>query len=193
MKKWLVGIFILLILAACTPVQSPEVEPALTAAIESKPTATREETLPDPTETAVPMEQSLDAESDDTARTEPEPASEEVADVLVVFERSGGYAGLLQQWTIYTDGRIDMPDGSQKQVGTEQIEALLAAIQSANVFALNDSYIPADSCCDQFSYTITMHLDDGVKRIDTIDNAPKQPEQVTAVLNTINNLLSTAK
>jgi hypothetical protein len=100
---------------------------------------------------------------------------------------------LQQQWTIYADGRIDMPDGSPKQVSTEHIETLLAAIEAANVLTLSNSYVPADACCDQFYYDITFYLEGGTKQVATMDGAPKQPETLTAVLDSINDLIAAAK
>lgn len=110
---------------------------------------------------------------------------------ILTLQRSGGFAGLSQQWAFYGDGRLEMPDGNEKHVDPQQLQAVLDAAQTANFFALNNSYVPQDSCCDQFLYEITFQLGDHNKTIATMEDAPEQPEQVTAVLNAINNLIKT--
>lgn len=111
-------------------------------------------------------------------------------DTIIIYSRSGGFAGLQQEWTIYPDGRIDMPDGTQKQVDASQVQTLLDTIQTANFFEMSESYIPLDNCCDRFTYSITVQIDGQSKIVTTIDDAPKQPEQLTTILDAINSLLN---
>jgi hypothetical protein len=112
---------------------------------------------------------------------------------ILTFQRSGGFAGMSQQWTVYGDGRIEMPDGSEKQADPKQLQTILDAAQTADFFTLNDSYVPEESCCDQFLYDITIQLDGQNKTIQVTDADSEQPEQVTAVLNAINKLIETVE
>lgn len=114
-----------------------------------------------------------------------------VSDTVIVYGRSGGFAGLQQEWTIYPDGRIDFPDGSQKQVDPAQIQTLFDTIRTANFQSLNDSYLPKDTCCDLFTYTVTVQTDSEKQTITTMDGASNVPVELTAVLQTINQLIQT--
>lgn len=182
-----------LVLTACGPAQELEsdVEPALTAVSESEPidtptplpgpTNTKESTEIDIPETTPEMDT---AAGEEIAKTEALPA-----DVVLIFHRSGGFAGVDQEWIVYADGRIEMPDGSTKQVDSGQVTALLDTIQSAKFFDLSDSYVPLDTCCDRFTYSITVQMDGQTKTVQTIDDAPKQPEALSEVLSAVNTLL----
>jgi hypothetical protein len=116
-----------------------------------------------------------------------------VSDAVVIYGRSGGFAGLQQEWTIYPDGRIEFPDGSQKQVDAAQAQALFDTIQTANFQSLNAAYLPEDTCCDLFTYTVTLQTGDEKYTVTTMDEAPDVPIELTAVLQTINQLIQTVE
>jgi hypothetical protein len=112
-------------------------------------------------------------------------------DAVVIYGRSGGFAGLQQEWTIHPDGRIILPDGSQKQVAAAQAQAVFDAIQSANFRSLNAAYLPEDTCCDLFSYSVTVQTGSESQTITTMDGAANVPESLTAVFQAIDNLIQT--
>ncbi|MCP4424821.1 MAG: hypothetical protein GY803_10040 [Chloroflexi bacterium] len=206
MKKWLIGLLFVVFLGACVPAQtsSPDVEPALTAVLDGKTTATPEPALKPvatseptatavveqtPTETAVAKQVPADnAESDRPGKTDVVPAG-----AVLVFHRTGGFAGVDQRWVVYADGRIENPDGVQIQADASQVQAVLETAENANFVSLNESYIPLGACCDHFSYSVTIQIDGETKTVSTIDNAPKQPEGLTAVMTAINILLFDSK
>jgi hypothetical protein len=108
---------------------------------------------------------------------------------VVIFHRSGGFAGLDQQWMIYADGRIESPGGEQQEVDPESVQALFETIQSAGFFELDDSYVPEDTCCDRFTYTVTVQLGDRSKTLVTIDASPTQPDELTMIINAIGEII----
>ncbi len=111
-------------------------------------------------------------------------------DVVIRFEQSGGFAGIEQKWSIYADGRVVGPGGRQGAVGLEEIEKLLETIMGAGFFQMEASYVPLNSCCDRFSYAITVQHDGIAKTVQTIDAAPKQPAQLNEVIDAISALLA---
>ena len=117
--------------------------------------------------------------------------TEVAGDVAVIYHRSGGIAGVDEQWIIYTDGGIESPDG-RRQVGPQQVQELLDTIKAAGFFDLDDSYLPMNTCCDRFIYDITVQLDGQVKTVNTIDASPTQPDQLTTALDAIEALLFTS-
>ncbi len=114
-------------------------------------------------------------------------------DTVIIYGRSGGFAGLQQEWTIYADGRIDLPDGSQKRVDPAQIQTLFDTIRTANFQSLNESYLPEDTCCDLFTYNVTVQTDSEKQTITTMDDASNVPVELTAVLQAINQLIQTVE
>lgn len=114
-------------------------------------------------------------------------------ETVIVYGRSGGFAGLQQEWTFHANGRIDFPDGSQKQVDAVQIQSLFDTIQTANFPTLNESYLPENDCCDLFTYTVTVQTGSNTQTITTMDGAVNMPEELTAVLQTIDELIQNAK
>jgi hypothetical protein len=152
-------------LAACTP-----------AAVES-PTATPAANTPTP---AVPWPT--------PAQGTPTPAS----GLFIRYHRSGGIAGVDETWLFYADGRVEYSgrgQGHAVRLSANQINALMAAARSPEVAALNESYVPANSCCDRFLYEITLVVDGQTKTVRTLDAAPDQPPALTNLLDAIDMAL----
>lgn len=110
-------------------------------------------------------------------------------DAAIIFHRSGGFAGVDQQWMIYIDGRIEQPGGQQVQADEQQVKTLLEAIDAAGFFELKNSYIPLNSCCDRFTYAITVQQDDKVKTVTTIDASPDAPQELQQIIDEIGKLI----
>ena len=111
-------------------------------------------------------------------------------DAVVIYGRSGGFAGLQQEWTIHPDGRVILPNGSEKQADPAQAQAVFEAIQSANFRSLDAAYLPEQTCCDLFTYTITVQTGSDSQTITTMDGA-NEPESLTAVFQAIDDLIQT--
>ncbi len=110
-------------------------------------------------------------------------------DAAIVFHRSGGIAGVDEQWTVYRDGRVVANDGRAWQITAEQVEQLLADIEALGFFQLDNDFTPFDTCCDRFTYSLTVHNDDMVKTVTTIDDAANTPDALWNVLERVNSLL----
>ena len=77
------------------------------------------------------------------------------------IHRSGGFAGLDETWTLEADGTVFGPDGATGQMGAAAMADLDDAVEAAGFFDLDPEYLPADPCCDRFTYVVT--LSDGVR------------------------------
>ena len=204
-NKWFWWIIIvLLFVAACssqTASQSNEIDAIVSSKdeMEEPPALQVVPTPPEDKTAGPPATESVDMESDSIIITEndtpadgessKEEAIDNIGDATIVLHRSGGFAGVDEQWLMYADGQIEGPEGEQQQVEPEQVQAVLEIITTNNFFALDDSYVPLDSCCDRFSYALTVQLHNNQKTVRTIDDAPEQPQQLTQVLNAVNALL----
>ena len=66
---------------------------------------------------------------------------------------------------------------------------LAAAIRAANFMELQDSYLPKDTCCDRYEYTITISTNGQSKTVRTIDASPTAPPELTQLVDTLNRLV----
>ena len=113
-------------------------------------------------------------------------------DIVLTYQREGGIAGITQEWVIYPDGHIIGPGDQEMKVPPQEVIALLAEAAEIESSSLQESYIPEDACCDQFTYTITIKVGDQETTIQTSDGA-EQPEQLTFLLTSIEELLAQAE
>lgn len=113
--------------------------------------------------------------------------------VWLEYERSGGIAGFQDRLTIYADGQAVLNrKGVQTafRLTTEEMEQLKGALAAADFANLNESYLPADPCCDRFTYIIRSYGATGGEphTVTTMDGTV--PPQLTPVLEALNHLVS---
>jgi hypothetical protein len=108
--------------------------------------------------------------------------------VVIEFRRSGGIAGVNEDWFVYSDGRITQ-GGNEWQVTPEQVQELLAKIETLGFFEMKGSYTELNTCCDRFTYELTVRSGDKVNRVSTIDAAPGAPAELWQVIDGISNLV----
>lgn len=127
------------------------------------------------------------AASDATGQPDASPPGSEP---LVAYERSGGIAGQGVSYLVFADGRVlvtrHMPDGEQQvteaSVEAEAVDRLIHELDTAGYFGLDGQYLPEDTCCDRFAYTLTVRTDDGTHTIEALEATPDVP---VAVWNSI--------
>ena len=112
--------------------------------------------------------------------------------IVLVYKRSGGFAGLDEEFTIFLDGRISTKDGREVRVDPEEIDVLVRGLEKLGVFELVLDYMPKDTCCDRFFYELSVNSGDHSITIRTIDSAPNAPDQLWAVLKLVENFLDQA-
>lgn len=134
---------------------------------------------PDPTELQTRVEM-IPAET---------PTRDLAPNTAVVFQQAGGIAGIEQEWTIHTGGRIQGPNNSEREVAPEEVEQLLERIEATGFFELNDAYLPEDTCCDRFFYTITVVNGSQVHTVKTLDGTPDMPEALQQTLSIIQTFI----
>jgi hypothetical protein len=206
MRYFLIGTtVVILLLTACGPSATPETVPTLPPATPTTAPAqtTFDSPLP-PEATPVPPTPTTDtsrAASEATPmppRAEPStPAESEdtgkrvaIGDAVIIYQRSGGFAGVHEQWTVYPDGRITASDGREWQVAPERVDQLLADIEALGFFEMSGRYMPLNTCCDRFTYEITVRSGDRVHTVTTIDAAPNTPAELWRVIDEISRLVT---
>jgi len=175
--------------ATTAPTTQPAAQPT-TAATESPlpPPGTTTSPLPTPATAGSPLP------APDTS-TSPLQAPGPYA-AAVVVQRTGGLAGVSEQWSIYPDGRVLSPKGTQSQVGAAQVSALLAALDKAGFFTLQDSYSQGSQgsqgsqCRDCYNYQLSVNNNRRSKTVSFVEGATDTPPALTASLKAINDLLN---
>jgi hypothetical protein len=187
-----VGLIIVLSACGSQPIGSGAPQPAQTAAPTQAPEPTAAPTqVSEPT--AAPTQVSEPAAAP-TQAPEPTQASKPPAGttpqlnsaVLLVFQRSGGIAGIDETLTVYTDGRLDFSDrkgAKSAQVAPEDLAALQQLLASPEFAALDTRYQAA--VADAFLYNITLPGNPRPFSVQTMDGAQHPPvlDQVLVELN----------
>ena len=112
-------------------------------------------------------------------------------DIVIIYQREGGFAGTSQEWVIHPDGSIEAPGERELAADPDDTSALLALTTDDEISDLGDSYVPQDDCCDKYFYTITIKVGDQEKTIRSSDGAD-QPEELTDLLAAIEELIAKA-
>jgi hypothetical protein len=113
-----------------------------------------------------------------------------VSEISVIYQRSGGFAGANDTWTIDPQGKVThQGSGTSSQLTLAQRAELASAIRAANFMALEDSYVPQDTCCDRYEYTMTITANGQSKAVRTIDASPTAPPELTQLVDTLNRLV----
>ncbi len=124
----------------------------------------------------------------------PAPVSDDkLGGAVIIYQRSGGLAGVEEKWTIYADGRVVDAQGEERAIEAAQVSTLLGGIQALGFFEMKDSYRQFSQCNDCFTYTLTVSNGGKPKSVTTKDSATDTPPELWQVLDKINTLVSKAK
>jgi hypothetical protein len=113
-------------------------------------------------------------------------------DAVIVYQRSGGLAGRTEGWSIYTNGLVMSSDGKSGQVSPEEVADLLRQADAAGFFSWRDSYLPKNTCCDRFTYKLTVRMAGQTKTVTTIDAASEEPAELGTILDQVSRLVTKA-
>lgn len=109
---------------------------------------------------------------------------------VVSFNQSGGIAGIQEDWTIYDDGRILRNGQLLAEIDLEEVAALQQELVDLGLKEVAGDYVPADTCCDRFLYTLNIYEGENFYEITALDGTPDTPEQIWAAIELIRSVLS---
>jgi len=192
-----VWLALLLLLAACTATTAnePAVESTAVLPEETAPALTSVTSTPtaSPAATALATsDSSTDNANNANNSNDPAPGKEEadleVGDAVLVFQRTGGLMGIRsndQTWHFYADGRVTVSDGRSWETDPEAVNALVDNILGLGFADFAASYMPEDTCCDRFTYTLIVQDGEKVYKATTMDdaNAPTELFQAIDLIN----------
>lgn len=112
----------------------------------------------------------------------------DLAQPVIRYERSGGMMGTRQAWELYADGTLYAVHSDREWQGDPAaVDDLLTTAETAQFHTLDDSYMPADECCDRFTYTITVVSGD-THTVTTMDDAGA-PDDLTQLIDAIEQFI----
>lgn len=88
---------------------------------------------------------------------------------LLVYVKSGGFAGIHEEWRFYADGRLTAADGSTVTLSAQQTNDLQAAIAAADFAGLPERIGGRNTCADCFNYSLTVTVDGKTKTVSAND------------------------
>jgi hypothetical protein len=128
------------------------------------------------------------------AEPSPAPAGTPVGefDMFIRYEKTGGFAGLSERWTVTREGQVISETGEEHSASPEQVEALAAELEALGFFELEDSYTPSGACNDCFNYTITVSRGEQVKTVAFVDSG-EAPDRLYEVIARIDAFLAASR
>ena len=112
------------------------------------------------------------------------PTVEIPEEAVIIYRRSGGFAGLDEEWMIYEDGTVNAKSGDHMKVDPGQVSSLLETIDGLGFFELETSYMPKSLCCDLFSYELVVHYKGVTMAVAAMDGADA-PDHFWSALDAI--------
>lgn len=105
---------------------------------------------------------------------------------MIVLEQSGGIAGIHEIWRFYGDGRVvweDRQKGTRQQMElpADEVNNAVRQIVEGGFMDLAEKYMPANRCCDRFTYQLTVVYEGAVKTVATMDGAEQPPALADAL------------
>jgi hypothetical protein len=122
-----------------------------------------------------------------TATIEAKSPSDEGA--VLIYKRSGGFAGLEEGYTIYGDGRVTSNTGPELQAEGQAVERLLDEVKELGFFEMDGDYMPEDPCCDRFTYELSVFDGQDYFTVSTADAAPGVPDELWLVLDRVQKFI----
>ncbi|MEM7111634.1 MAG: hypothetical protein AAF614_04330 [Chloroflexota bacterium] len=117
----------------------------------------------------------------------------ELSGAVIVYRRSGGFAGVNEEWRIYENGRVVDIDGNEWQLAPEQVTSLITVTQTLGFNDMRTNYVPQGYCCDHFMYDLIVNQGDRIHRVTTADGVSGVPEALGELLAATTVLIETVE
>jgi hypothetical protein len=112
------------------------------------------------------------------------------AEPVIIFKRSGGFAGTTDQWSIYATGKIVKLDGEEFTVDSAKVAALLEVVQTSGFFDLKaaSGIGGVSNCNDCYTYQLTVNGDEKMNTLSFQDGAKDIPQALWDLIKQITDL-----
>lgn len=162
-----------------TSTTTPIVEATLTESPTSAPVTNTPQPTPIPPTATIVVATATPDEAETTGQPE----------VVLRYQRTGGIAGVNQEWTVYSDGTIVGNDGTTKQASVEEVVRLLTDIEELGFYDMAPRYGDPRACCDMFTYVISVRGSSRQHSVTTVDAADDAPAELMDVLSRVSHFV----
>lgn len=131
---------------------------ACAASVEGRPTDT--DSSPDPPARPMPTAEPIEITG-----------HPRLGGAVLVYERSGGFAGTVEKWTFYPDGRVISADGTRQRVSPAEVAELIAAIEELGFYNLTGTAALPGQCADCVVHLLSMGHDDNFNSVSVTSGA----------------------
>jgi hypothetical protein len=119
------------------------------------------------------------------------PAEMKMGEAVIIYARSGGFAGISEEWRFYEDGRVISIDGSEYNLDASQITELLTEIKMLGFFEMRDSGKLFSDCRDCFNHQLTVRSGEDFNSVSVVDGTSDTPDQFWKTVEKINGIIQT--
>jgi hypothetical protein len=107
----------------------------------------------------------------------------------VTFRRSGGFAGVNEEFVIRSDGSMEAAAGV-RQLSPQAVSNLRAQIEATGLDGVPPGeYLPADPCCDRFTYELKIVKNGTTYDYITVDDTPGAPPELMDAIDVLQTFL----
>lgn len=160
MRKYLLSGFLIVVISACAQAEAKH-------DLEVKPTATNE-----------------------LAASSTISSADKTGGAVIIYQRSGGLAGIAEEWRIYPSGLVVSGDGQENKVDPGEISALLSEIEALGFFEMRDSDRLSSSCRDCFVHQIIVSSGESINSIRVEGGVSDSEDQRLEIVKKINEFVS---
>lgn len=111
---------------------------------------------------------------------------------VIVYARTGGIAGISEQWRFLEDGRVFDEQGVEYSVSDSDIANMIEEMDALGFFAWEFEAPRLGSCADCFTYSIAATYDGQSSQVIFLDGQQDVPEEIWSILEAIQDLLEEA-
>lgn len=114
-------------------------------------------------------------------------------DRIAVLQRSGGLAGTSETISIRGDGTVAIGTGT-RQATAEAARNVAAQLVATGIFDVPPGeYVPANQCCDRFTYDLTLLKDGTQYHYITMDGTPDAPPALMEAIALVQQFAAAAQ
>ncbi|MCA9997667.1 MAG: hypothetical protein KDE56_18040 [Anaerolineales bacterium] len=183
-----VMVVVVMVLVGCsageTAVREPDIASVATVAATRAPALRAVTAVPPVSEETTPELTSGQADPERMKKLEAE-----LGDAVILYQKSGGFAGVTESWWVYANGRLRDKDGNEWQLPAKEVETFLANSKKLGLTQMQPTYVPDGFCCDQFVYSLIVRHDDGIYQTATADGVDA-PQELFQLIDEVSMLVA---
>ncbi len=110
-------------------------------------------------------------------------------EIVIEYQRSGGYAGVDEFYSVLLNGHIGTNNHRDWQVQPQDVDDLIEKIETLGFFELATKYVPKDACCDRFFHKLMVRSKNRIHTVSAVGGDPQVPEQLWNILKLVERFL----